>query len=58
MDIISLGGCYSIPKLRQRRMYAEPFLDASLKIRQFTGFPFLYGNSGLTIRDGIIYFAL
>ena len=41
MDVISLGRCYSIPKLRQRGMYAEAFQDAGLKIRQFASFPFL-----------------
>ena len=58
MDVISLGRRYSISKLRQRRMYAEAFLDAGLKIRQFTSFPFFYGNSDLAISDGIIYFVL
>ena len=58
MDVVSFRRCDTIPKLRQRRMYAKAFLNTGLEIGQLAGLRFLDGDAYLTMLDGPVNFVL
>ena len=54
MDVVSLRGCDTIPKLRQWRMYAKAFLNAGLEVWQLAGLRFLDGDTYCTMINGAV----